>query len=61
MLAIAPITEPDDGADRDDDESRREPRGSVNFPVVSSGDPTFASRADEILRSLPVDTHDETR
>jgi hypothetical protein len=24
----------------------------VNFPLVSSGDPTFASRTDEILKSM---------
>jgi hypothetical protein len=59
MLAIAPTHDPADGANRDD-ERRLEPHSPVNFPVVSSGDPTFASRADEILRSLDVDARDET-
>lgn len=27
----------------------------VNFPRVSSGDPTFAARTDEILRSITVE------
>ncbi|WP_369371568.1 CopG family transcriptional regulator [Promicromonospora sp. Populi] len=31
----------------------------VNFPRVSSGDPTFASRTDEILRSMTLEPDTE--
>ncbi|MFC8796804.1 CopG family transcriptional regulator [Promicromonospora sp. NPDC057138] len=31
----------------------------VNFPRVASGDPTFAARADEILKSMSVEPDSE--
>jgi len=31
----------------------------VNFPLVSSGDPTFASRTDEILKSMNTEPDTE--
>lgn len=31
----------------------------VSFPLVSSGDPTFASRTDEILRSMSTEPDTE--
>ncbi|PUB32216.1 hypothetical protein C8K30_101738 [Promicromonospora sp. AC04] len=55
MLAIAPITDPDDGAGREDDLDRPQWGEPVDFPRASSGDPTFESRTDEILRSMNVD------
>ncbi len=55
MPAIAPLTDPDDGAGREDHLDHPQKREPVNFPLVSSGDPTFASRTDEILRSMNVD------
>lgn len=31
----------------------------VNFPLVPSGDPTFAARTDEILRSMNMEPDTE--
>jgi hypothetical protein len=31
----------------------------VNFPLVSSGDPTFASRTDEVLKSMGSEPESE--
>ncbi|MFJ3404338.1 hypothetical protein [Promicromonospora sp. NPDC090134] len=48
MLAIAPGARPHKKAALPRDCERDEP---VDLPLVSSGDPIFASRTDEILRS----------
>ncbi|WP_198012384.1 hypothetical protein [Promicromonospora sukumoe] len=48
MLAIAPEAEPPGQDEHSCHHASNEP---VKLPIVSSGDPSFASRADEILRS----------